>query len=158
TDATTEPLLIPRRGSRRLPRGLQIGLFTCLALGGILAVPGESFLSFVHRTEQRLAAFRSVDFGSWIRSAPDKAIDNVSRPADLTAATATVERPMPLPGETAPVATTPEPPAREAADAVSTKETVALELTAANDRLEMPTALALEAAAARSTGTPHATR
>jgi hypothetical protein len=85
---TTAPALpgSPRR--RRLTRALHFGLFLCIALVGIVAVPGETLRSLVHSTEQKLAALRSLDFGT-PRQPAKVTIDHRTPISDVVAAKAT---------------------------------------------------------------------
>jgi hypothetical protein len=67
--------------TRRLHRSLPVcGLLclVCLAVGGILVETGDSLSSLVQHTKQRIAAFATLDFGTWVKPFRDNAFPAVA--------------------------------------------------------------------------------
>ena len=130
-------LLPTRRPHRSLPAWGLLCL-VCLAVGGILVGTGDSLSSLVQHTKQRIAAFATLDFGTWVKPFRDNAFPAIAGsplPAEAIAPPAAVAQ------ETPPALVPPiseqrageesEPPAsfaavetpkRVAADASSTEE------------------------------------
>jgi hypothetical protein len=139
-EAAAERLPSPPPHRRPLARELLIGLLLCIAIGGILIVPGNGVLSLVHGAEQRLAALRSVDFGAWIKTASDNAspgpAENPSQAAEVIASPIAVEQAMPPRIATASLAATPEHPVGEASDLSSTIVASPLQPTPPSDQPE----------------------
>jgi succinoglycan biosynthesis transport protein ExoP len=70
-------LLPTRRPHRSLPAWGLLCL-VCLAVGGILVGTGDSLLSLVQHTKQRIAAFATLDFGTWVKPFRDNAFPAIA--------------------------------------------------------------------------------
>ena len=131
-------LLPTRRPHRSLPAWGLLCL-VCLAVGGILVGTGDSLSSLVQHTKQRIPAFDTLDFGTWVKPFRDNTFPTIAGnglPAEaMIAPPAAVEQETPLAfvpaiseqragEESEPPASfaAVEPLKRVAADAPSTKE------------------------------------
>jgi hypothetical protein len=120
----------------RSARRTQVGLLLVLAIAGILAVPGDGFLSIAESAVRGLAAGVS-DFGPWIKPSGDEA--SPAKPANASQLSAAIPPPFAERGEAgrrdrwALVAVTPDHPVSEPTDASSTTEPAALRSASPND-------------------------
>jgi hypothetical protein len=110
---------------RSSARGVRIGLVLCLAIAGILAVPGDGVFSIAERAIQNISDVRLSDFGAWITPsdgpAPPPKAANASQLADVA--------PPPIAAEQGSVAAISEQPA--------TNEAALQQPTSPNDRTEL---------------------
>jgi Mrp family chromosome partitioning ATPase len=106
--ALVKRLSIPLPYRSRVAWRLSIGILLCLAIGGTLALASDSLLSLVHRAEQRIVAFGTLDFGAWVkRKTALPATAGSALPAEATAPPAAGEQQTPPRADTASVAATP---------------------------------------------------